>query len=422
MKQPTNWDACEWTIDTIPTSTHFRCILEAIRERQSLSNPADMPYPAGPGYADLLFLSEPNITLTYYQIGICFYWLNYLFSSLCGFNNIGEELYPESSIYNTSTKSGTGLVDRGNRPIWCHADMVEIYEDNTAGKFDSSAMIQQARMVHSLVEEGESWLPIAKNSLINTKVIMKLLIRYKEVISKLTCLAFRDPEVINGYDSATYSQKCGQVDLDSAVYTEEEIFGEVKWDEYRLIYPDFQPGWDSKSVSFSTNGKSKISNIEARADIQFATIADHPNANREPEECLLYYGINGYISFNCGNATIPYLFQKNAEVSVHIYSKSTTYTCTPYTHPETGITEHNDFEEDDEPNKFYWDFGTGLTKGWNNLGSHIFGDMINLLPKQGFGNKEPNQPEWFGTYPLKFSLSWGIDMIKFDFTSSLNFK
>lgn len=107
----------------------------------------------------------------------------------------------------------------------------------------------------------------------------------------------------------------------------------------------------------------------------------------------------GYYSNDCD---IPYIFKYPAEVSVNCWESTDSY--------------------EDEPTEWYYDFGTGLNKGWNKLGTYNLGERIPLLPKKGWGDEKATAvPPKRGAIGF-FLCEWGIDYIKFDFRDSLKFK
>lgn len=108
------------------------------------------------------------------------------------------------------------------------------------------------------------------------------------------------------------------------------------------------------------------------------------------------------LELNCNDGGIPYSFNMPGIVNVH---------CTS--------TRTKDGEQDDS---WYYDFGTGLKLGWNNLGTHQLGDIIPVLPEEGWGAKKlPIAPTVRGSKG-EYICSWAIDSVMIDFSESLKFK
>lgn len=109
-----------------------------------------------------------------------------------------------------------------------------------------------------------------------------------------------------------------------------------------------------------------------------------------------------WLEFMCNDCDIPYIFNLPAVVSVHCWEERKT--------------------NDEYDDSWFYDFGTGLSLGWNNLGTHNLGERIPLLPKQGWGDaKATAVPPKRGSTGY-FHCEWGIDLVKFDFRDSLKFK
>lgn len=359
----TNFNDLEWTIDTIPTSSHFIALSKAINERlgfvQAIKNngiiyeathlPKILPY-------DTIKLEWVNDF-----IGVLNNWV---------YNLMLDPIEEWEIIVKDETKPN-GLIYFYNSFLL--PTDIEIPVANTKSQQLVSLTSSFEKAIVSALPQRVSASPFTA---INYKAVMSILIKYKDFLSKLNCLYILNP------------------------YSLDEEFS-----NWRIHHFDGEP--DNFSIPSWVDVQYENSYISDKK-LTAWWYRDYEKRNDGFET----WDEDG--SFDCTTCGLPFVFKMPAKVFAHVTAErhKSTYT-------EDGI-EGNWDELTDE---WYYDFGTGLNAGWNELGFFKQGDIVSLLPNKGFGaEKSTNEPSVRNTPNTIYSIDWNLDALKIDFSDSLNFK
>lgn len=345
---PTCFEDLDWSESAKPTSAHFLALIMAYRERASLQDPNAFPA-----------LDVANLTSTQSYNAISFGEIRYFISELHLHLDLLRSVNRSAMEDRNHNLDGEAyLTNTIGAPYWQKTD-TDFYIEAELSKRITNIDASYVHM-RAMIAKLDELIVAHRYKEINSRALMKLLIRHKNFVGKLTEL---------------YCQ------IGSLGFSRPQYF-----------------------IDWSTN-------IDSDKPNSFLDAQERTNsANTSNIEAWWYYdkGENGNnwesekLYFECNDCDIPYIFKYPAIVSVHCWEERT-----------------SNYEDDDS---WYYDFGTGLNLGWNNLGTHNFGERIPLLPKQGWGDAKatavPPKRDTVGN----FACSWGVDFIKFDFRDSLKFK
>lgn len=243
---------------------------------------------------------------------------------------------------------------------WQIADTDFYIEEEHSKKLENVDNLDEYNNLKVMMASTDEFLMAHRYKEIDQQALMRFLIKHKNFVGKLT-----------------------------------ELYCEIG--SLGVNRPQYYIDWET---SVEADKPSSFQSAQQRKDI----------AGKSVIEAFWYYdkgeGDDGWegerLYFDCNDCDIPYIFKYPAVVSVHCWEERTT-----------------NYEPDDS---WYYDFGTGLQLGWNNLGTHNLGERIPLLPQQGWGDaKATAVPPKRGAKGHHYC-SWGIDLIKFDFYNSLKFK
>lgn len=345
---PTCFEDLDWSGSAKPTSSHFLALILAYRERASLQEPNAFPA-----------LEVANLTGTQPYNAISYDEVRYLTSELHSQLNLlraANQMAMEDRNHNQDRKKY--LTYPIGSPYWQFTD-TDFYKEAELSKRITNIDASYIHM-RAMIAQLDNLIVAHRYKEINQQALMKLLIRHKNFVGRLTEL---------------YCQ-IGSLGFDRPQYF----------------------------IDWSTN-------IDADKPSSFLDAQERTNsANASTIEAWWYYdkGEDGNnwesekLYFECNDCDIPYTFKYPAIVSVHCWEERT-----------------SNYEDTDS---WYYDFGSGLQLGWNNLGIHNFGERIPLLPKQGWGDEKATAVPPKRNIAGNYTCTWAVDLLKFDFYNSLKFK
>lgn len=348
MTIPTCFEDLDWSENTKPTSAHFLALIMAYRERACLQEPNAFPVLDGVSYFSA---TQPYNAISFNELRYTIEDLTDQIDSLRTLNDEfmeekGDITYEENLAYFI-----TGMY-------WQATDTDFYKEAEHSQKIKNAG--NEYKNLNVMQASVDRFLMAHRYKEIDQQALMKLLIKHKNFVGKLT-------ELYCHIGSLGMNRPQYYIDWATGVEADKPS--------------SFQEAQQRRDTASTTN-------IEAFWYYYKSEVDDGWESER------LY--------FDCNDCDIPYIFKYPAVVSVHCWETRTT--------------------NDDADDSWYYDFGTGLSLGWNNLGTYNLGERIPLLPKQGWGDAKatavPPKRGKVGDYMC----TWGIDLVKFDFYNSLKFK
>lgn len=346
---PTCFEDLDWSEDAKPTSAHFLALIMAYRERASLQEPNAFPVLDG--------MSSPPATQPYNAISFdeVAYLINELQAQIGVLRNINQEMLAEKYHDRNGEDYLTYLVDY---PYWQVTD-TDFYKEDVHSKAITNLGYEYLNL-QAMEASLDDNVMAHRYKEIDERALMRLLIRHKNFVGKLTEIYFQIASL--GYNRPQYY-------INWSTNVEED-----KPNSFLSAQERKYSAWSSKLGAVWHYDKGDV--------------GDDWESER--------------LFFECNDCDIPYIFKYPAIVSVHCWEERKT--------------------EDEYDDSWYYDFGTGLSLGWNNLGTHNLGERIPLLPKQGWGDAKATAVPPKRGQKGDYTCYWGIDLIKFDFYNSLKFK
>lgn len=355
---PTCFEDLEWFENTKPTRAHFLAIMMALRERINFGVTSTFPMLEMNKYNSSVL--EYN-TISYMQMQD---WIEGIYDMLRDLTELSKK-----NIETYTNELYEDYVVGFDDLRWAFTDTNIPYLDN--GFWADAQLHDDIIYYLSYVFDREvcdvgNGFPSHRYSIIDNECIMRQLIRLKEHIGQLTEVYFTIIPL--GTQRKQY-------------YI----------DENRIVNGKNIPTFESvQRETGSVSGDWTYTPINGYWTYSLNDIGDDEYRYREE------------FHLTSNDCDLPFPFPAPARVSVSVWE----------------IRQDDTSANPD----WYWDFGTGLKLGWNDLGIRNQGERIPLLPKQGWGDEKATSiPPKRGTEG-SFWCDWGIDYVKFDFYDSFKFK